>query len=292
MGALSLVKHASPTTLARSPHTRRVIHRRVIPSRAPLPFPALRAAAMPRTRGAPTRGDASGPEWSELLQRWLDELFPGQGWSVEVTERAEELRRSSKRRDDVHFTSPAGVIYRTYEKVIQVALLKERHSWEFLEAAAQRASGTPRTRKREASGDTSGDEDEGEAEAAAQAAPAPQRRAAAAPVSAREPRAAAAPASRAPPKKLKEHVTTPDKQEKTLLLPLAACARDILARTSFTSATTAVKLLRFVEGSHPVVERTFNLCEGEPLEDLLQPGGAGVPGELGLTVQLCPRLDV
>jgi hypothetical protein len=246
---------------------------------------------MPRTRGAPTRGDASGPEWSELLQRWLDELFPGQGWSVEVTERAEELRRSSKRRDDVHFTSPSGVLHRTYQEVINIAATTGKRSQEFLEAAAQRASGAPRTRK--PSGDTSGDEDEDEVEAAAQAAPqAPQRRAAAAPVSAREPRAAAAPAARAPPKKLKVHVTTPDKQEKTLLLPLAACARDILARTSFTSATTAVKLLRFVEGSHPVVERTFNLCEGEPLEDLLQPGGAGVPGELGLTVQLCPRLDV
>ena len=56
-------------------------------------------------------------------------------------------------------------------------------------------------------------------------------------------------------------------------------------------ATTVVKLLRLAAGSTTVVERTFNLCEGEPLDDLQQPGGAGgKPDELGLTVELTPRL--
>ena len=119
---------------------------------------------MPKWPGVPVRGAHDIEAWRAALRTWLDLLFgeAAAQWSLTVTERTPEQYKSSKRRDDVKFfrTTADGneTAYRTFDAVNAVAQAAGKSS-AFLIDAATRVSGERRRRERSGSAEEESEED-------------------------------------------------------------------------------------------------------------------------------------
>ena len=210
-----------------------------------------------------------------MLQRWLDALFPGLGWSVDVSDRPVELQKTSKRRDDVLFYGPRQQrTYRTFSEVIAAAMSSGR-SLAFVEDAAKAVSRSRRRPRRALEAEEEADDsDEDADDEPGERSTLPHVKAA---------RADAAPKGAAK-QLLRVQKRFADGTSQALQLPASACARDFRASCKAAKDARTIRLPRFKPGTATVARRFF-LSDTEPLEDLVCEGGAGA-GAPGLTVEV------
>lgn len=258
---------------------------------------------MPKWPGVPVRGAHDIEAWRAALRTWLDLLFGDAAaqWSVTVTERTPEQYKSSKRRDDVKFfrTHADGneTAYRTFDAVNAIAQARGKSS-DFLIDAATRVSGERRRRERSGSG-----EEEEEEEASPVVAkktttvfspvvakkttifvPSRATRGAAPPVA---PASAAFLPARRPrvdtttvgPPLTRVTVTLLDGRTVTLRQDTRECVhhvwRSLRAHGVSRQGHVLAAMLRpAVEGGAPV---RFNVCDAQPLDELLPLDDRGAP---------------